>query len=46
MVVNNKGDKANTETIVSDLRDLIVEIIIIFQLVTFNCFALPLVMGA
>jgi len=46
MVVNNKGDKANNETIVSDHNDLIVEIIIILQLVTFNCFALPLVMGA
>ena len=46
MVVNNKGDKANIETIVSDHNDLILEIIVIFQLVTFNYFALPLVMGA
>ena len=46
MVVNNTGGKANTETIVSDLHDLIVEIIILFQLVTFHCFALPLAMGA
>ena len=45
MVLNNKGDKANTETIVSDLRDLIVDTII-FQLVTVCCVALPLVMGA
>ena len=47
MVVNNKGDKANNESIVSDHNDLIVEIIIIIlQLVTFKCLALPRVMGA
>ena len=46
MVVNNKGDKANIETIVPDHNNLIVEMITILQLVTFNCLALPLVMGA